>query len=386
MEGIPFLSKYSSMTVFGRELYWNDIVFGLLFSWSLANLNIVVKYLRNNNQYQQTIFLFMLWGAVPLLHGWLNDNGNLFSDLRLFAWGLFGIVGPLGFKSFQQFNKFLKFYLFLHTIRLFYFFIVLITAFNLIGKFIDGRFDNIACTILITGIAIFTKTKTRYEKFLYYIVLPVSLFIVITDYTRTIYLEYLISIVMFIIFGKKIRGFKLRRFYKYITYGGVAVVLMILPLSAGIVEKVQERFGSIAEYQMDGSAMARIIAWDISIGKLQQSPLFGFGSGVDVGVHFPGLIRPMTPHNAYVQIAMWGGISTVLVFLIIQGLIIRRGIKESIRASNPHVAFLLLTCSIMATGFLFASNFTPTGGNGYFHFWYYATLVLIPLRLSKMSQ
>lgn len=383
----PISDLFSFLSIYGHELYWTDIVFGMLLLWSVANLTIVERHLRHNALHQRTIFLFMLWGLIPLIGGWLNDNNNLFSTMRLFVWGLLAIIGPLGFLSFQQFYRFIKYYLFLHAIRIFYYFIFIVTGQILWSdKFLNfNRWDITACIILITAIAIFLKDKKRYEKFLIYLVLPLSLFIAIIDQSRTIYIIFLFSICIFIFIGKRLPGFRLQNFRNYFLFSGVIFLLLIFPISYEIFSIVQDRFESLFNYETDVSAMTRIIAWSTSLERIEQSPFLGSGAGAEVSVFYPGLMAvPMTPHNVYLQTAVWGGISTVLFFLIVQVKIIRHGLKQSLQAS-PRMAFYLLAGSTIMIAILFASIFSPAAGNVYFSYWFYATLVLIPLRLEKKS-
>jgi O-antigen ligase len=382
----PTSGLFSFISIYGHELYWTDIVFGMLLLWSVANLTIVERHLRYNDLHQRTIFLFMLWGLIPFIYGWLNGNNNLFSTMRLFVWGLLAIIGPLSFLSFQQFYNFIKFHLFLHTIAIFYYFIFILTGQILLGTRFLGfnQWDITACIILISAIAVFSKDKKRYEKFLISLVLPLSIFIVIIDQSRTLYIVFLISIFIFTFTGKKLPGFRLQNFRNYFLLSSVIFLLLILPISSEIFSIVQGRFESLVKYETDKSAMVRIIAWNITLEKIIQHPILGSGSGAEVGVIDILQGGTMTPHNVYLQTAVWGGISTVLFFLIVQVKIIRHGLKESLRAS-PRISVFLLAGSTIMIAILFASIFSPAAGNIYFSYWFYATLVLIPLRLEKKS-
>jgi len=383
----PIAHIFSSIEIMEMTLLWHDIVLALLFFWILSNRRFIFHYITYNNLEQKVIFLFVLWALVPLINGWAGGNSNLFFMMRLFAWGALATIAPLGFSSFEQCYNFIKFYLLLHTVRAFYYIIFKIIVPGIWQrKFIAfDSWDFMACTLLIIGISLFHK-RTPYENFLTIIVFPVSICVIIVFGSRTLYIEFILALALFWLLGCRVAGINLRKFSLFL---GLISLLIFATGIYGLGEKILERIGTLKHYEIEGSASYRITAWGMTIDQIKEKPLLGHGAGTDIAIY---MFLPdthewgtRTPHNVYLETAVWGGIITVLLFLLVQAKIIIRGLKAIPNASPRNAALLISGISVML-GTMLAATFAPVVHVTYCQMWFYATLVVILFKTAKLQK
>lgn len=143
---------------------------------------------------------------------------------------------------------------------------------------------------------------------------------------------------------------------------GLVLIAAIVAIVVSFAPPVYfERLGTVVNYQEEGSAMGRIIAWRTAVRMAQKYPLLGVGTGhfpVKLGTEF----RPpeygsqnlpwLTAHSMYFLIlGELGvpGITFLLAMLIGNYLINNRLMRESRRSSDGmDRMFLMLNASLIA--------------------------------------
>lgn len=210
------------------------------------------------------------------------------------------------------------------------------------------------------------------------IVLPMCLFLVLEARTKVSKVTFLsaFGILVLAIIGTQSRGASLALIAVLLflwwssrrkALGVVLIAFVIISVASFAPDSYFQRMSTVANYQTEGSAMGRIVAWKTAIRMAKKYPVTGVSSG-----HFPVALgtefRPpefgeenlpwLTAHSAYFLILGELGIPGITFFLaILIGNYIRlhrlfRSARE--RSSDESISharlFLMLNASLVAFG------------------------------------
>ena len=208
------------------------------------------------------------------------------------------------------------------------------------------------------------------------ILIPMCIFLIIDTKSKLARMVYVVSLLVLIIaiIGTQSRGasIALASVFLFIWWSGQKKVLGLFILGTiGVIiinyapDVYFGRMSSIANYEQEGSAMGRIIAWKTAIRMAKENPVLGVGSGhfpVKLGTEF----RPpefgdsnlpwLTAHSIYFLILGELGLPGIIFLLamLIGNYSRLKRLHQKIRDSNEESAsnygrlFLMLNASLIA--------------------------------------
>jgi probable O-glycosylation ligase (exosortase A-associated) len=182
--------------------------------------------------------------------------------------------------------------------------------------------------------------------------------------------------------------------------GGFA--LMGLTVVAGVLlapESLKERIGSIANYEEDGSANARLKAWAVAIRMATDNPLLGVGFG-KFRQHYLEYEPHPTPqqlggedifvaHNSYLQIWAECGTPAVLIYLglIAASLVSLWSVRREARR-RYYASWILHYCTMFEASiatFVVGSAFLNRAHFDLFYHWVAIVLVFVLVARREMA-
>jgi probable O-glycosylation ligase (exosortase A-associated) len=317
-------------------------------------ISLFLDYVRPDT-YVPIIGLLKINSIVPILvtigaifYESVNDNNRIIkhTNTKLFLFFLFLLtisvlvsdVTEFSFKIFKLVFGFLLWY---------YIIIKLVTDIEKIkGVFRVFVISHILLVILNPDVVLDPATRTYItgnaflgdgNDFSLSVSLTVAMCLfLILDSKKTLHrVLYIIalSILIFAIIGTQSRGasLALMGMFAYLWWMGRQKIVGIILISTVVITIIAfappvyfERMNSITNYQSEGSAMGRIIAWKTSIRMAAAHPVTGVGAGhfpVKLGTEF----RPpefgyqnlpwLTAHSSYFLILGELGIPGIVFFL-----------------------------------------------------------------------
>lgn len=248
---------------------------------------------KNGSEEKVRLIKFIVWASIPLiLYGvkqfFLFDS----SDSRLYSL----------MDSASDTNRYGS------TIRAISFFS---------GPFHYGMF----CA-LIFALCLYLGRKTSEKKF--YVLAAVSLVGVFCSYTRTNMVCVLVVMVMFFVLTSAKNGssVKLSGVRIVLLCFGIAVVGLLFFASSGYIDlgnnQLSSLINSILNASKDSRLNNRFTTWDEAITLIEMHPLQGNGTGAagDTLSAHNVAVNWVTPHNAFLKVAVEMGIFGILSFSI----------------------------------------------------------------------
>lgn len=144
---------------------------------------------------------------------------------------------------------------------------------------------------------------------------------------------------------------------------------------------MKTRTGTILEYQTEGSAKARLEAWDAAINMIISYPLTGVGLGSFVpAFQYHSDKTPREAHNTFFQIAAEAGLIAGFMYLLTVSfnfILLWKNVKflKNIKSNEENNCLLLVNYSILASfsGLIVCSMFVSLQ---YFEIFYYSYVII----------
>ncbi|MFI0416515.1 MAG: O-antigen ligase family protein [Candidatus Thiodiazotropha sp.] len=360
-------------------------------------LSLFLDYVRPAS-YVPIIGLLKINTIIPLIvtigaifYNGVNDNNKIFKhqNSKLFLFFLFLLAISVIVADVTEFS-FKIFKLVFGFILWYYIIIKIVTDIDKIkGIFIVFVFSHILLVILNPDVVLDPATRTYISGNAFLgdgndfslsvsLTVPMCLFLIM-DSKKTLHkVIYILAllVLIFAIVGTQSRGASLALVgtFAYLWWMGRQKILGILLISGVLISILAfappvyfERMNTIRNYESEGSAMGRIVAWKTAIRMATAHPITGVGAG-----HFPVKLgtdfRPpefgyenfpwLTAHSSYFLILGELGLPGIIFFLALLIGNYRRNSKfirfirkkpDSIEDSEVYgKLFLMLNSSLVA--------------------------------------
>jgi len=86
---------------------------------------------------------------------------------------------------------------------------------------------------------------------------------------------------------------------------------------------------------LDGSAQKRLVMWRFALNLFHRSPIFGVGPLQYLPAAMNTPAQAITPHNYYLTLLAEQGLTGLLAFLTMAGLVLGRGLANLRRLATP---------------------------------------------------
>ncbi|MCS6864967.1 MAG: O-antigen ligase family protein [Gemmataceae bacterium] len=193
-----------------------------------------------------------------------------------------------------------------------------------------GHDNNGAGLLLALGVPLCACAWEAYRgwyRWGFALLIPVILHAVMMTYSRGAMLAIVLAAPVWLLRGRS----DTRKLKLLVAIG----VLVLIPFLAG--PEIRQRFFSIGDYEVDGSAQSRLTSWTIGLRMAAENPLLGVGVRnsslftYDYGADEPGRVI----HSQYIQLAADTGFVGLGLYLAVTILALL-DLQKVIRAAQPR--------------------------------------------------
>ncbi|HDR7553126.1 TPA: O-antigen ligase family protein [Bacillus mobilis] len=223
-------------------------------------------------------------------------------------------------------------------------------------------FLGMPLALLIVGAEKDTSVK---NKIIYLIMGIYSLIGVCTTISRTAIFSSLIASGIILMLG----------FVKSIKKRLIIFVVAVLSLSIiYAIFLVNDSIYNIIQYKVDNSGLSnRDRIWASATEVFTENIMFGVGPG---GFSYSGLDIVVSTHNAFLNIAVSGGIFSLLPFILIFILIVYKSVTVNINIKDDSLRHIIISLTALILGIALHQNFENAIGYG-FGFLNFLTFIFI---------
>jgi len=317
---------------------------------------------------RQMMIFFSLYSILLVLSCFTSLSiGDGITDLRriVFPQLIAFWVSYKGFRNEEDYNKFLFYFTIL---------IIIISLFTFWDLFFDrwllksdmlykpeywmnrqhGRYGSYflnpnymgAFSVLVSFAILVSVTleKVTWKKIFRFVGLLALIFAFVETQSRGPILSFIVGLVFFLMIPSQ----KYRFTTKIASIGALVVVLLLF--MPGFIEHALDRFISI-EKETSGNQVSRYSVWSYTIKLIGNNPLIGIGIGEKnylIYMEKYGFVDVFgqrsldNPHNSYLQLAVYAGIPAVLVFILVNWQLFKRGLKAIIKHKESGHPVLLV--------------------------------------------
>ena len=215
-----------------------------------------------------------------------------------------------------------------------------------------GEFGLIVIVACLLALTAFTHESRTHRKFLYAIVIGLTMVAVAVTISRAVYLSMILALVFMFVSSAKTR----RAAMAMVAIGGLCLLLMWGPFTSSKVYK--------ARITERGPIYSRVVLYATSWAIIKDRPLTGVGIRnfqYVRGEYLTGYKDILaygtvygTPHNAYLRIVVEAGLLALIPFLTVITMMIVTSIRAYKRAEGPGllgrdgiVVFLAFTAAML---------------------------------------
>lgn len=220
--------------------------------------------------------------------------------------------------------------------------------------------------VFINGIV----EKNILKKIYCWIGILALLFCLVETQSRGPFLGFMVSLCLFLFIP--VKGFS---FFKKIAVLCIFLIAFFL-FMPGFFEHSTERFTTIDE-EMDSGKRSRLSVWSYALRIISDNPFLGIGLGeqqflkrmFQYGFVTEFQQRPLdNPHNSFLQIAAYAGVPALIIFVVFNMALLKRGISIIMNNTKRDISYYLmgvisgllgfLACSFTG-GFIFYNSVSP---------------------------
>ena len=368
------------------------IIFVLVVIWFAKYKRCIIE-----KGMMRELFMFFGAGFMLLVYAFILGNDDLLANFRLFAFSFLGMAFWWSFKIRKHLLCWTRIIVVIFAID------QLITLINFqIHPNIPSKhlyYNEMLAPLGIVLSCYILRFKRLFPR-LYYVILPlqgVAVFNMCIYGSRSTYVYFVFFVFFMICFSTKKLNLKLFKKSNIVrTIVGMAIIILVVSFfvkkqNIQLVDRVEKQI--VSAYKLEGTASARLVAWDILLKRINERPIMGRGlggKGDGIGLRIykdsgkKGLFIG-SAHNAWLILMYQIGVVGIAIIALFFFRLFKVVQKEKVFMTDELDFYVNLIVSGFGA-FIIEISFHPLGPGTYYYLWFYLGSIIAVVKIHTIEK